>query len=911
MMMGMDKMTRSYRHLSTLNTNYVETLYERFLNQDETLSKDWKIFFEGMEFAFQNSKQTTSSKDVLVEKLIQAYRDDGHLKANLDPLKLKKTLDHLFELKNLKLSENDLKTLYKGKPLSSLIEKMESTYCGTLTVHISDCEPKIRNWFYDKMENHKFTLSPERKKRVLEQIIESECFEKFLHTRFVGAKRFSIEGADSLLPLFHHLLEETEEFHIKEIVIGMAHRGRLSVLTNFMKKNLEAILSYFQGYQEKEENFEGDVKYHLGYSTDLKTKNSSCHICLSFNPSHLESVCPVVLGMTRAKQRLHKDTEERNKVLPLLIHGDAAFIGQGVSSETLQLSELEGYKVGGALHIIINNQLGFTTLPKDGRSTLYASDMAKAIKAPILLVNADDVEACLKAMSFAVQFRAEFKKDVVIDMYCYRRFGHNETDEPSFTQPKIYEIIRKHPSLKTIYRDQLVQESLITPDWVEEKEEEINKELQSVLDKVRQKPSDFKSHTLEKYWKGIRRAKEEDFEKPFLKTSCKKETLDEVMRALSTVPQGFCLHPKIKKLLEKRQASYEKDTLDWGLAELITYGSLCLEGNPVRLTGQDSKRGTFSHRHAIYFDYKNSQEYSPLSCINSDQAEFCIYNSPLSEMAVLGFEYGNSTADPLFLTLWEAQFGDFSNGAQIIIDQFISSGENKWARMSGLTLLLPHGYEGLGPEHSSARIERFLQLCAQKNMQVCNLTTPSNLFHALRRQVKRPFRKPLIIASPKSLLRHPDVVSPLEDFTHGHFQEVLPDPHVRDEKKVSQLVLCSGKIYYDIQKKRRTYDFKDDMAVVRIEQLYPFPAAQLTPFLNGYPKLKTITLAQEEPQNMGPYSFLKPRLQELLNHLKKAPMAFNYKGRPPKASPATGSSIVHEEEQRQIIENILESYHIK
>ncbi len=899
----MKKNNSQYRYLSVLNADYIEKLYEDFCQKDPNLPKDWKFFFEGVEFAFQTTKRSQNAKEVFVEQLLQAYRDDGHLKAHLDPLSLRKRQDSLFDLEKFSLENKDLKKVFKSKTLSSLIAHMEKTYCGCLTVHVSHCTSEIRKWFYEQMEEEKIpSLSDDEKKSSLKHLINAHTFEQFLHTRFVGAKRFSIEGCDALLPMLFYLLKQTETFKINEMVIGMAHRGRLTVLANFLEKNLEAILSYFEGYQEKEENFEGDVKYHLGYSTDLKTKNKSCHISLCFNPSHLESVYPVVLGMVRAKQRFLKDTEERRKVLPLVIHGDAAFAAQGVVSESLQLSKLEGYTVGGTLHILINNQIGFTTFPEEGRSTLYSSDIAKSIKAPVILVNGDDTEASLKAIYLAIKFRTLFKQDVVIDLHGYRRYGHNEGDEPSFSQPKMYNVIKTHPPLKTVYSQKLMTEKLVTLEETKEYEKEKNKEFQTVLDKVRQKPQDFKIQSLEGRWKKLRKAKVKDFEKSYEKTSCPIETLDKVHLALFNIPQNFNLHPKVKRLIEARKQMYEGKKIDWGLAELLAYGSLCLENYPVRLTGQDSKRGTFSHRHAVYFDTKSNEAYSPLSHICVDQAEFCIYNSPLSEMAVLGFEYGNSSSDPDFLTLWEAQFGDFANGAQIIIDQFISSGESKWGKMSSLTLLLPHGYEGLGPEHSSARIERFLQLCAQENIQVCNITTPSNFFHALRRQVKRDFRKPLIIASPKSLLRHPQVISPLDEFTQSHFQEILSDPLVTDEKQISELILCSGKIYYEIQEQRKKEH--SHKAVVRLEQLYPFPKIQLTPFLNGYPKLQKLTWIQEEPQNMGAYSFIKPLLFKYLKDLGRS-IDLNYVGRPKKASPATGSSLIHAQEQRQIVKDAL------
>jgi 2-oxoglutarate dehydrogenase E1 component len=618
----------------------------------------------------------------------------------------------------------------------------------------------------------------------------------------------------------------------------------------------------------------------------------------------LEVVDPVVMGMARAKQRKRQDTQYRNKVLPVLIHGDAAFAGQGVVSETSQLSRLPGYTVGGTLHIIANNQIGFTTDPKDTRSVLYSSDNAKSIKAPVLLVNGDDVEATLKAVDTAVRFRQQFGEDVVIDLICYRRWGHNEADEPAFTQPVMYDHIKKHPTLLTIYSQQLEQENLLPKAEADQFFKEKIDNLQRILDAARKSAPDVKPNAFNGLWKGLRRGKLEDFERS-VATAASKDSLDKVAKVLTEVPGGdFHVHPKIAKLIGARKEMADKGQLDWAMGELLAYGSLCLEGTPVRLSGQDVKRGTFTHRQSVYFDTETNSEYCPLATLNPDKGEFVVYNSLLSEMAVLGFEYGNSCSDPTYLTIWEAQFGDFANGAQIVIDQFLAAGEEKWMRGSGLTLLLPHGYEGQGPEHSSARLERFLQLCAQANMQVCNLTTPANLFHALRRQVKRDFRKPLVIMSPKSLLRHPKVISGWDEFTKNTFQEVLPDPRMKDPKSIETLVLCSGKVYYDLDGARDD-KYKDvtRTAIVRVEQLYPFPKAQLTPFLNGFPKLKKVIWLQEEPKNMGAFTHLQPKLTALLEELGLKKIPVEYIGRTERASPAVGSIHLHQREQQEIIDN--------
>jgi 2-oxoglutarate dehydrogenase E1 component len=582
-------------------------------------------------------------------------------------------------------------------------------------------------------------------------------------------------------------------------------------------------------------------------------------------------------------------------------------LARGVVSETLQLSQLPGYRVGGSIHIVVNNQVGFTTNPDDGRSTRYSSDVAKSIKAPVLLVNGDDVEACVRAMDIAFRFRQEFGEDVVIDLVCYRRFGHNEGDEPAFTQPKMYQVIKKHPTLLNVYQKELIEKGVITEPEAKAFYQEKIDNLQKILDAVREKPPEVKPDAFGGMWEGLRSGTLEDFEK-IENTKCDKATLDKAAQVLTTPPENFNTHKKLLKLIEQRDKMYSEGTVDWGLGELLAYGSLCVEGTPVRLSGQDVNRGTFSHRHAGYFDGETGDRHVPLMSLSPDKGEFNIYNSPLSEFAVLGFEFGNASADPTFLTLWEAQFGDFANGAQIIIDQFLASSEEKWSRGCGLTLLLPHGYEGQGPEHSSARLERFLQLCAQANMQVCNLTTPANLFHALRRQVRRDFRKPLVIMSPKSLLRHPKVTSKTEELYDGQFYEVLEDSRVQDTKAIEKLVLCSGKLYYDLDKARKdNLDYQkasETTAVVRIEQLYPFPYTQLAPFLSGFPKLKKVVWAQEEPKNMGAWLYIRPKLRNILADVGLDKVELDYAGRGYRASPATGSPKGHEREQLDIIKQV-------
>ncbi len=916
--------------LNRSNLEFIENLYQTFLENPDALEPQWKLFFEGVEFAQKMPGQSTfSEKELGVYNLIEHYRDYGHLKAKLDPLDLNPPHGESFELARYGLSQADLDHSFSvgnllgmggGGKLRDIIAFLENAYCQTLTTQVAECVPTVRDWFRKEFEKSPapLNLSKDDRREIFKQLARTESLEKFIHTRYVGTKRFSIEGGDALIPMLERGVSKGTALGLEEIVVGMAHRGRINVLANFMDKGLPIIFSEFDGTAFENTDYDGDVKYHMGFSTDRQTTNGPCHISLAFNPSHLEVVNPVVMGMARAKQRRRLDTKERKKVLPILIHGDAAFVGQGVVAETLQMSKLPGYTVGGTIHIIVNNQVGFTTSPKDARSTTYSSDVAKTIKAPVLLVNGDDAEACVRAMDIALRFRQEFGEDIVIDQICYRRYGHNEGDEPAFTQPVMYDHIKAHPTLMKIYLEQLAANGTMTKEEGEAFYEEKIQNLQNALDNTRKNRPVVKPNAFAGQWEGFRRGKLEDFDKS-VDTKVPMKTLEKVANVLTTEPKDFHLHPKLSKLLQARKDMVTKGSLDWAMGELLSYGSLCVEGTPVRVSGQDCKRGTFTHRQAVYFDTTDDSEYTPLSTLNPDKGEFVIYNSLLSEMACVGFEYGNSCSDPTYLTIWEAQFGDFANGAQIVIDQFLSSGEEKWMRGTGLVLLLPHGYEGQGPEHSSARLERFLQLCAQANMQVCNLSTPANLFHAMRRQVKRDFRKPLIIMSPKSLLRHPKVVSTWKDFTDGVFQEVIGDPKVQNMKDVETLVLCSGKLYYDLDaarepsvnkeggKEAAKYKNTEHIALVRIEQFYPFPRVQLTPFLSGMPKLKKVIWAQEEPRNMGAYSNMLPRLEDLLSEVGKKNLRVEYIGRTERASPAVGSPYQHQKEQAAIIDAVFKS----
>lgn len=874
------------------------------------------MFFEGVEFASDGSLGL-SEKELDVYHLITAYRNYGHFEADLDPLTQSPHPSEELSLAKFNLKNDDLDKKFQigriiGKPnatLKEIIAHLKACYCGTLTVQCAEALPEVRNWFIKEFEHNKqgFKLSGQEKKDVFHSITRAESLERFLHTRYVGAKRFSVEGGDALLPMLETLVSRGTSKGVEEVMIGMAHRGRINVLANFMGKGLEYIFADLNGPTETTEpinDYDGDVKYHLGYTTEKQTPQGPCKVTLAFNPSHLEAVNPVVLGMARAAQRQRKDTKNRKKVIPLLIHGDAAFAGQGVVAETFQMAYVRGYTVGGTIHVVIDNQVGFTTSPESGRSAHYTSDIAKILATPVLHVNGDDAEACVRAMDIALKFRQEWGRDIVITMTCYRRFGHNEGDEPAYTQPLMYDIIKKHPTLRDIYGKQLIRENIIDQKHYEDLFNEKMENLQKIYEKTKVSPPKIEAFKFEGNWKGLRKAKSEDFSQTF-DTKVDTKVLKSIGHLIGEVPQGFTPHPKLIKLLDTRKKmAEEQEPLDWGTAELLAYGSLLHEGTSIRITGQDCVRGTFTHRHAALYDIKTGEPYAALDTINGDKVEFCVYDSILSEYGVLGFEYGNAICDPTFLTIWEAQFGDFANGAQIIIDQFISSGESKWQQMSGLVLLLPHGYEGQGPEHSSARLERFLQLCAQYNMQVANLTTPAQIYHALRRQMRRPFRKPLIIMSPKSLLRHPQAVSTIKELANGQFFEVLEDSKVKDVKKAQTVLLCSGKIYYELQAERESRK-QDRTSILRLEQIYPFPDQQLKSILEEYTQMKTLVWVQEEPQNMGAWSFVFFRLQNLIQEMGLK-VELKYVGRNERSSPATGSVYKHKTEQADIIQRSFE-----
>jgi 2-oxoglutarate dehydrogenase E1 component len=895
------------------NRDTIEAAYLQWQTDPTSVDATWRAFFDGAEFGGRIGSSsaavgTTLNVETRLQtgavRLITAYRDLGHLAAYIDPLRpAPNQSPWLISLERFHLTEADLDktidaSMYFGmdgpKSVRTVFDALKETYSRTIGVeymHIQDIA--ARRWLAEKMEPrfNRPMLSKRAKIRTLMSLHYAEQFEQFLHRKYVGQKRFSLEGGETLLPILGAIVDKAPSLGVKEIVIGMAHRGRLNVLANILEKPADEIFNEFEDrYYVDADGGDGDVKYHYGFSADVTTSDGqSIHLSLAPNPSHLEAVNPVVEGRVRAKQRLHGDADRKSGV-PLLIHGDAAFAGQGLVAETLNMSNLSGYRVGGTIHVVVNNQIGFTTNPRDARSTQYCTDIAKFIQAPVFHVNGEDPEACVYLAELALEYRQQFKCDVVIDMLCYRKWGHNEGDEPSYTQPVEYQTIRAKESISTIYTKKLVGEGTLDQTEADAIDLEFKDELEQSLKAVKESPA--RSKHMKGFagrWEGL----SNKYSHVSVPTNISAELADRIADQIVSVPNGFTIHPKLKDILEKRRADIKaRGKLDWGTGEALAFGSLLLDGHAVRLSGQDSRRGTFSHRFAYLYDYQTGAPHCPLAHLDAKQAAFDVFDSNLSEAAVLGFEYGYSLDDPTSLVMWEAQFGDFVNGAQVIIDQFISSGESKWNRSSGVVMLLPHGYEGAGPEHSSARFERFLQQCAEDNIQVANFSTPANYFHALRRQMKRTFRKPLVVMTPKSLLRVP--LSPVEDFLTGRFQEVIDDPTVSAER-VQRVLLCTGKIYYELVAKRGALG-RDDVAIVRVEQLYPWPEQQLASVLRRYPKADEYVWVQEESQNMGAWSFVEPLLRKM--HLQ-----VEYVGRDASASPATGSAKIHEVEQKALIEH--------
>lgn len=900
---------KDFTHLSIDNLEYVEQMLTQYRENPSQVTGDWKYFFEGVELSRKFQKGNADfEREMKVVNLIEAYRLFGHLNADVDPLGMTPRRPEVFQLSRFGLTEKDLDASFeagrflfqKEAKLKEIIQFLEKTYCGTLSVQFEGVTPEIREWILKEVEQtQRKPFSTEEKKEIFDELVRAEGMEKFLHTRYVGVKRFSVEGSENIIPILNTIIDRSAQLGTTDAVLGMAHRGRLNILVNFMGKSMKNLFAEFDGKETEGMSwFTSDVKYHMGYSIDKKTMSGkTVHLSLAFNPSHLEAVNPVVEGIAWLKQR----QKGPDNVLPILIHGDAAFIGQGVVSETLQMSRLEAYSTGGTIHLAIDNQVGFTTNPRNSRSSVYCSDVMRPLQVPVFHVNGDDAEACVKAAELAVLFRNKFKKDICIRLSSYRRHGHNEGDEPIFTQPLMYEKIKSHPTPREQYQKTLEQQGVL-PSGEGNKifDAEISR-LQTILDDVRANPPKLTLNRGQGAWKGFKEVNIEEVSVPS-DTKMDVATLTQLTKSILTTPTDVELLPKLKNVVDKKLALFnEKKILDWGAGELLAYAALLSEGHNVRLVGQDAQRGTFSHRHSVYHDYKTGKSCNFLNKINPGKAEFHVYDSFLSEFAALGFEYGVSTANPHWLTIWEAQFGDFSNGAQIIIDQFISSAEQKWQQMSGLVMLLPHGYEGQGPEHSSARLERYLQLCAQGNMQVCYVTTPAQVFHMLRRQIKRDVRKPLIVMTPKSLLRHPKVLSHIDEFAKGSFQEAIGDDTIKDTKKVKRAILCTGKIYYDLLDRRSETKMDEEVVLLRAEQIYPFPHADLMADLKRYSNLKEIIWAQEEPENMGALFFVRSKMNRLKAELGRKDISLGYIARPERSSPATGSPYKHKAEQEEIL----------
>jgi 2-oxoglutarate dehydrogenase E1 component len=922
--------------LSGANASYVEGLYEQYLRDPASVDTAWREYFDAlpgargershapviaavaartqaapaMAVASGAPSAAASEKQAAVSRLVQIYSNRGHLIAHIDPLGLQqRPRPRVLDLDFAGLSEADLDTEFftasrnewiaKRATLREIIARLEAIYCGHIGAefaHISDTEERL--WLQDEFQlgRMQFRFPVEERRNLLWQLTAAEGLERYLHTRYVGQKRFSLEGADALIALLNDLIQQGGTGGIEEFVLGMAHRGRLNVLVNVLGKSPAQLFSEFEGkYDDNHTQGSGDVKYHKGFSADLRTSAGNVHVALAFNPSHLEIVDPVVEGSVRARQE-RRDDALGDKVVPVLMHGDAAFAGQGVVMETLQLSQARGFSTGGTIHIVINNQIGFTTSdPRDVRSTTYSSDVAKMLEAPILHVNADDPEAVVFSTRLALRYRQKFHKDVVIDLVCYRRLGHNEADEPAATQPMMYRVIRQHPTARKLYADQLAADGVLSAADADHMVEQYRQALDSGRLEVHPALGLIgNKHTVD--WS--RYAQFDWSERP--RTGIAPARLAALGQRLSQLPADLVLHPRVAQVVANRTRMMAGELpLDWGAAETLAYASLLEDGVAVRITGQDSGRGTFFHRHAVLHDQKTGRRYLPLQHVKDGQPRFNVIDSVLSEEAVLGFEYGYSTTSPDCLVIWEAQFGDFVNGAQVVIDQFISSGEAKWGRLCGLTMFLPHGYEGQGPEHSSARLERFLQLCAENNMQVCVPSTPAQMFHMLRRQMVRPFRKPLIVMTPKSLLRHELSVSSLAELSNNSFANIIGEVDDIEPARVQRVVFCSGKVYYDLLKARRAAA-QSDVAIVRLEQLYPFPIEEYQAVLARYANATELIWCQEEPQNQGAWYQIRHRLQDLAQ-----PRTVYYAGRAAAAAPATGLAKLHEAEQRRLVDTAL------
>ncbi len=906
-----------YSFLNALHTGHLAELYDRYLINPDAVEASWRSFFQGYDFATENynDKDETASfevpenvlKEFKVIDLINGYRTRGHLFTKTNPVRERRKYTPTLALKNFGLNENDLDTVFDageiigtGKAtLRKIIEHLETIYCDSIGVeYMYIRNPEEIKWLQKKLNknsNHP-NYSGEAKKYILKKLNQAVTFENFLQTKYVGQKRFSLEGGETLIPAISAVIRNAAEtYNVEEFVLGMAHRGRLNTLTNIFRKPIKDVFSEFEGKDFEDETIDGDVKYHLGLTTKKTLKNNKeLKMNLVPNPSHLETVGPVVEGISRAKiDTVYKG--DNSKLLPIIVHGDAAIAGQGLVYEVIQMSKLNGYTTGGTIHIVINNQIGFTTNYLDGRSSTYCTDVAKVTLSPVLHVNADDVEAVVHAIELALDFRMQFKRDIFIDLLGYRKYGHNEGDEPRFTQPKLYKAIAKHPNPRDIYAKKLLDQGVINSDYltnaITEFKTLLEKEYQESKKVETSKVSEFMKETWQQFTrKGIEAMLvSED-------TSYPEKNLQEIAKIVSTVPEGVKFLRKAERILRDRNKMvFETDKIDWGMGETLAYGSLLQEGFDVRISGQDVERGTFSHRHAILRDEISEERINLLNTISDNQGKMYIYNSLLSEYGVLGFDYGYAMANPNTLTIWEAQFGDFSNGAQIIFDQYLSAAEDKWKLQNGLVVLLPHGYEGQGSEHSSARIERYLQLCAIDNMVVANCTTPANFYHLLRRQMKRNYRKPLIVFTPKSLLRHPLAVSTLSELSNGKFQEVIDD--TIDKKAVSKLVFCTGKFYYDLLDERTKLS-RDDIALVRIEQLFPLQTNKLQEIIAKYPNVNQYVWAQEEPENMGAWSYMLQRFREVKLEVAAQPYY---------AVPAAGSTTRFKRRHQRVIDKVFKT----
>jgi 2-oxoglutarate dehydrogenase E1 component len=903
-----------YSYVFNAHPTFIEDMYVKYKADPSQVEESWRTFFEGFEFgsngngAVDHAIQSDNiSKEFGVLSIIHGFRSRGHLLSTTNPIRSRRDRSPHLDLNDYHLEHSDLDKVFaageeiglKNATLQQIIDHLKKIYTSDLGIEYAHIENKQkRMWLRDKIEKRNlstdFGLSNSKKKRILEKLNGAVMFEKFLHTKYVGQKRFSLEGGETTIAALDAIINAGATDKVQEVVIGMAHRGRLNVLANIMGKTYEAIFSEFEGTAIPDLSFgDGDVKYHLGFSSMLDTPSGkTVHLKLTPNPSHLEAVNTVVEGFARAKADILYGSDY-DQILPILIHGDAAVAGQGIVFETVQMSQLAGYYTGGTIHFIINNQIGFTTDFDDARSSTYCTAVASIVQAPVFHVNGDNPDAVIFASELATEYRQLFNNDVFIDMVCYRRHGHNEGDDPKFTQPQMYEFISDHKDPREVYVEKLMASNEVDKGMAEGLENTFWATLQDRLDLVKQKELPYTYQEPEQAWRSLKKITTAEDYKVSPKTGITAKTIDKILDHLMSVPQDFNLLSKINRLQKGKKKLLEDNNLDWALAELLAYGSILLEGKNVRMSGQDVKRGTFSHRHAIFNDAKTFKDYNRLNNLSEDQGRFMIYNSLLSEFGVLGFEYGYTLATPEALVLWEAQFGDFANGAQTIFDQFISAGESKWQRMSGLVMLLPHGYEGQGPEHSSARLERYLSACAENNLTVANITTPANFFHVLRRQLARPFRKPLIIMSPKSLLRHPLCISDKSEFTSNkRFQETIVDHET--VSKTKRVLLCSGKVYYDLLEQKNA-DKRDDVVLMRLEQLYPFPTDQVQEVFKKYKKADFFWV-QEEPKNMGAWYFI-------LNELRNTNIQVI--SRKSSASPATGFKKVHDKEQADIVAKAL------